>query len=109
MTSSTRALYVSNGEPTITAPGELTYEYSDGGVTVRKTFRFDDSYVLHVEVAVTQNGKTIEALPVWPAGIRRSGRPALPTPLRVWSTRPKARSPVWRPRRSAEATPFQGR
>jgi YidC/Oxa1 family membrane protein insertase len=60
-------LYVSNGGPTITAPGELTYEYSDGGVTVRKAFRFDDTYVLHVEVEVTQNGKTIEALPTWPA------------------------------------------
>lgn len=61
------ALYVSNGEPTITAPGELTYEYSEGGLTVRKTFRFDDTYVLHIEIAVTQNGKTVEALPTWPA------------------------------------------
>ncbi len=61
------ALYVGNGDPTITAPGELTYEYSDAGVTVRKIFRFDDSYVLHVEVAVTQNGKPVQAFPVWPA------------------------------------------
>jgi YidC/Oxa1 family membrane protein insertase len=61
------ALYVGSGNATITAPGELTYEYSDGGVTVRKTFTFDDSYVLHLEVAVTQNGKSVEALPVWPA------------------------------------------
>ncbi len=62
------ALYVGSGNATITAPGELTYEYSDDGVTVRKTFTFDDSYVLHVAVAVTQNGKAVEALPVWPAG-----------------------------------------
>ncbi len=61
------ALYVGSGDAAITAPGELTYEYSDGGVVVRKTFRFDETYVLHVEVEVTQNGKTIEALPVWPA------------------------------------------
>jgi YidC/Oxa1 family membrane protein insertase len=61
------ALYVGSGEATIAAPGELTYEYSDGGLTVRKTFSFDDSYVLHVEVAVTQNGKPVEALPTWPA------------------------------------------
>ena len=26
------ALYVSTGDAAITAPGELTYEYSDGGV-----------------------------------------------------------------------------
>jgi YidC/Oxa1 family membrane protein insertase len=61
-------LYVGSGETAITAPGELTYEYSDGGVTVRKTFSFDNTYVLHVAVAVTQDGKSIEALPVWPAG-----------------------------------------
>ncbi len=62
------ALYVSTGDAAISPPGELTYEYSEGGVTVRKTFRFDDSYVLHVDVAVTRDGKSIEALPVWPAG-----------------------------------------
>ncbi len=61
------ALYVGSGESPIAVPGELTYEYSDGGVTVHKTFRFDDTYVLHVEVAVTQNGKPVEALPTWPA------------------------------------------
>ncbi len=61
------ALYVPSSGATINGPGELTYEYSGGGVTVRKTFRFDDTYVLHVEIAVTQNGKSIEALPMWPA------------------------------------------
>ena len=50
-TSSTPALYIGNGEATIAAPGELTYEYSDGGVTVHKTFSFDETYVLHVEVS----------------------------------------------------------
>ena len=62
------ALYVPTGGTAITAPGELTYEYAEGGVTVRKTFKFDDTYVLQVQIAVTQNGKPIEALPVWPAG-----------------------------------------
>lgn len=62
------ALYVPTGGTAITAPGELTYEYAEGGVTVRKTFKFDETYVLQVEIAVTQNGKPIEALPVWPAG-----------------------------------------
>lgn len=62
------ALYVGSADATITAPGELTYQYSDGGVTVRKALHFDETYVLHVEVEVTQNGKSVEALPVWPAG-----------------------------------------
>ena len=62
------ALYVASGQGNITAPGELTYEYSENGLTVRKTFRFADTYVLGVEVSVTQNGKAVEAYPAWPAG-----------------------------------------
>ncbi len=67
----------------ITAPGELTYEYSDGGVTVRKTFRFDDTYVFHVETAVTQNGKTGAGASHLARRLRRSGDRRLPTPPRV--------------------------
>ena len=33
----------------VAAPGELTYEFSDGTVSVRKTLRFDDSYVVWLE------------------------------------------------------------
>jgi YidC/Oxa1 family membrane protein insertase len=62
------ALYVPSGQGAVTAPGELSYEYSDGGLIVRKTYRFDESYVLGVEVSVTQNGKSIDAYPAWPAG-----------------------------------------
>ncbi len=61
------ALYLPSAKGTITAPGELTYEYSDGGLTVRKSFHFDESYVLQVDVAVTQDGKSVEAYPAWPA------------------------------------------
>jgi YidC/Oxa1 family membrane protein insertase len=62
------ALYVSSGQGTITASGELTYEYSEGGLAVRKTYSFGDNYVVGVEVSVTQNGKAIAAYPTWPAG-----------------------------------------
>ncbi len=41
-------------------------------------------------------------------GLRRSGRPPRRTPLRAWSTRPKARSRVWRRRRLAAVTPLHG-
>ena len=34
------ALYVGSASGTITAPGELTFEYSQGDITVRKTFQF---------------------------------------------------------------------
>jgi YidC/Oxa1 family membrane protein insertase len=62
------ALYVPSDKGAITAPGELTYEYSDGGLTVHKTFHFGENYVIGVEVSVTQNGKNVEAYPTWPAG-----------------------------------------
>jgi len=61
------ALYVPSSQGTITAPAELTYEYSDSGLMVRKSFHFNESYVLEVETSVTQDGKVVEAYPVWPA------------------------------------------
>lgn len=62
------ALYVGDAADKITAPGELTYEYSQDGVIVRKTFRFDNSYVVGMETSVTQNGKPVQAFPTWPPG-----------------------------------------
>ena len=62
------ALYTTDTTGTIKAPGELTYEYSEGGVTVRKTFHFDDSYVISMETEVTQKGSVVQAFPMWPAG-----------------------------------------
>jgi YidC/Oxa1 family membrane protein insertase len=61
------ALYVGSASGPISAPGELTYEYAQGEVTVRKTFRFADTYVLSVETVVTQNGRPVQAYPMWPA------------------------------------------
>ena len=48
---------------------KLTFEYADADTTVRKVFRFDQSYVMRVETHVEQNGATITALPAWPAGL----------------------------------------
>ena len=62
------ALYVSAAGNALSPPAELTYEYVDGGLTVRKTFRFADSYVIGVEVSVTQAGQVVQAFPSWPAG-----------------------------------------
>ena len=61
------ALYVGSASGTITAPGELTYEYAQGDITVRKTFQFADTYVISIETEVTQNGKPVQAYPMWPA------------------------------------------
>ncbi len=62
-------LYVPSKTGTLAAPGELSFEYSGGGLEVKKTFRFDESYVLHVTASVTNNGSPLPALLTWPAGI----------------------------------------
>jgi YidC/Oxa1 family membrane protein insertase len=59
-----------------TAPTDLTFEYADADITVRKTFHFDASYVISLESAVTQKGNLISALPTWPAGIGDQLSPA---------------------------------
>src|SRR6202000_2625626 len=46
------ALYVPSATGTLTAPASLTFNYSEGGTTVRKTFSFDETYVLHADVEV---------------------------------------------------------
>jgi YidC/Oxa1 family membrane protein insertase len=62
------ALYVSSHEGLQTSPATVTFEYSDQDFAVRKTFRFDDSYVVNVETSVTNKGAVVSALPAWPAG-----------------------------------------
>jgi YidC/Oxa1 family membrane protein insertase len=62
-------LYVPSSSGTLTGPGTLSFEYSAGGLTVHKTFRFDSSYVIHADVTVTQNGAPVTALLQWPSGM----------------------------------------
>lgn len=62
------ALYVPSATGNLNAPGSLSFEYSEGGLTVHKTFSFDSSYVIHAKVTVTQNGAPVQALLAWPAG-----------------------------------------
>jgi YidC/Oxa1 family membrane protein insertase len=63
------ALYVPSQTGSIAAPGELTFDYSGGGLVVKKTFSFDASYVVHVTASVTNNGSPLPTLLAWPAGI----------------------------------------
>jgi YidC/Oxa1 family membrane protein insertase len=63
-----KGLYVPSATGTITAPGTLTFNYSDGTTQVRKTFAFDETYVLHADVQVTRNGVPVRALVSWPGG-----------------------------------------
>jgi YidC/Oxa1 family membrane protein insertase len=63
-----KALYVPSATGTLMAPGTLTFNYSDGTTQVRKTFAFDETYVLHADVQVMRNGAPVRALISWPGG-----------------------------------------
>src|ERR1700730_3919825 len=68
-----KALYVPSATGTLTAPGTLTFTYSDSTTQVRKTFSFDETYVLHADVEATRNGAPIRALVSWPGGFGDPG------------------------------------
>jgi YidC/Oxa1 family membrane protein insertase len=52
-----------------TAPAELTFAYDDGGVSVRKSYKFDrDSYVVGARTSIAVKGAQVTAFPMWPAG-----------------------------------------
>ena len=67
------ALYVGNPTSQVAVPGELNFEFSDGAVSVHKTLRFDNSYVVWLETVVTVNSKPVQAYPSWPAGFGDQG------------------------------------
>ncbi len=64
-----QALYVPSSTSAISAPGSLTFTYQAAGVSVRKTFAFDHSYVIHAQVSVTRNGVPLDAKLAWPSGL----------------------------------------
>jgi YidC/Oxa1 family membrane protein insertase len=70
------ALYVVSNEGRLTAPAQITFEYADQDVVVRKTFSFDHTYVLNVETSVTYKGSPIFAALAWPAGFGDELTPA---------------------------------
>jgi YidC/Oxa1 family membrane protein insertase len=61
-------LYKPSATGTLKAPATISFVYSAGGLTVRKTFHFENSYVLKTEVSVTENGSPVTALLAWPSG-----------------------------------------
>jgi YidC/Oxa1 family membrane protein insertase len=61
-------LYVASNDGQLTAPATITFDYAEQDLVVRKTFRFDHTYVLKVETSVVYKGAEIFAPPAWPAG-----------------------------------------
>src|ERR1700722_17393567 len=70
------ALYVASSDGRLTAPAQISFEYADQDVVVRKTFAFDHTYVLKVETSVVYQGAEIFAAPAWPAGFGDERTPA---------------------------------
>jgi YidC/Oxa1 family membrane protein insertase len=62
------ALFVSNASGKVSAPADLSFEFSDGEISVHKTLHFDSTYLLKIESSVEQKGSNVLALPVWPSG-----------------------------------------
>ena len=71
-----KALYVASREGEQTSPTTISFEYADQDLAVRKTFSFDDSYVVTVETSVTSKGSAVAALPAWPSGFGSQTTPA---------------------------------
>lgn len=67
-TALNNALYVASATGKLSVPSSLTFTYSANGLQVRKTFTFDETYVLHATVEVTRNGSPMRALLSWPGG-----------------------------------------
>ena len=63
------ALFVASKTGQVTAPATLTFEYASGDLQAKKTFSFDESYVLHAEVEVKRGGAPVRALLSWPGGL----------------------------------------
>jgi YidC/Oxa1 family membrane protein insertase len=51
------------------APTQISFEYADQDLEVRKVIRFEHGYVVHIEVSVLLRGSAVGAFPAWPAGL----------------------------------------
>jgi YidC/Oxa1 family membrane protein insertase len=72
-----------DGADALSAPADISFEYSDGDIAVRKKFSFDHSYLLAVETSVVQKGSSVSAFPMWPAAFGDESNPASYAAARV--------------------------
>ena len=69
-------LYVTPAAGTLTAPADISLEYADPELSVRKVFHFDHTYVVKLETSVVYKGSVVSAFPMWPAGFGDETNPA---------------------------------
>jgi YidC/Oxa1 family membrane protein insertase len=77
------ALYAPSATGNASAPADLTFEYSDSDLAIRKIFHFDHTYVVRVDSTVSVKGTIVTALPVWPAGFGDETSPTLYAASRI--------------------------
>jgi YidC/Oxa1 family membrane protein insertase len=63
------ALYQPSATGQVIAPDSVSFHYASGGLDVVKTFTFNTTYVVGVEVSVKRDGQPVRALVAWPAGL----------------------------------------
>ena len=61
-------LYVANEKGDAVQGKDISFEYADGDLVVKKEFHFDQSYVVGVKTSVRRGDSYLTALPAWPAG-----------------------------------------
>jgi YidC/Oxa1 family membrane protein insertase len=74
-------LYVASGTGVADAP--LTFEYSDGDLSVRKTFAPDKMYIIAVQTQVTRGGQPVTVYPQWPGGTGDQATPGAYSGTRI--------------------------
>lgn len=62
-------LYVASATGNLDPHEPLTFEFSDGTVIARKTFRADEKYIIRIETEVTSGGQKVAAYPRWAGGL----------------------------------------
>jgi YidC/Oxa1 family membrane protein insertase len=85
------ALYLASNTGTVAAPASISFEFAEGDLSVTKKFRFDHSYIVHVETSVTRAGQPVSAYPAWPAGFGdQTVLPSFANSTVVWHDEEKA-------------------
>ena len=73
-----QALFVaSTGADILTAPVELAFEWSDGHLVARKTFRFEPEYLVWVETEIFEAGQPVEHRLAWRGGFGEPNQQAV--------------------------------
>lgn len=88
------------------APISLAFEWSDGNLTARKTFRFSrNSYVVDVDSDLTQNGAPLPHSLIWRGGFGDAAAPDAATHVRTYYFDSAQVKVIWHEAKDAQKGP----